>query len=799
MQTDIAPFLATLHRHGDYSYWWTLEGHQSFWWQAQQPAPLPGGKRNIYFGVHPSLTIPQTDRHGKPVESRSVRSQINSIASVSCLFAEYDAKDFESKDAALEHVKQLDPRPSVVVDSGGGYHCYWMFRDSVVIDTPVQRETMRKMQAAWVVLMGGDTSAKDLARVLRVPGTYNYKYDPPRPVVFVWCDLDCLFDSLALFALAAPFIETTPTKQATNGSVSTDQKLQEAASRWLGNAVARVRAAPDGRKHKTLLAAAVALGGLVPLHLLTETEILSTLYAAIEGRAEDGKSAQDTIKDGIGYGMAKPWSLEDVYKSNGKAPIPSDATMGEIIVSKQLPLAKDVTPLPETISAAALSIKVFDPLHWTVDGLMPEGACLLAAKPKAKKSWLALATAIAVAMAGKALGHYDVAPGDVLYLDLESNQRRMQSRLKSMIINKAWPDNLHFATKWGRGDACLTMIQQWVEQNPNTRLIVIDILARVRPMRDPKADPYEQDYTFLQALNELAETLRITILIIHHTRKSKSADDIFEDVSGTQAITGAVATIWMLTRNQDNPDEQLLHLRGRDLIDEEPLAIKWDAYTCQHIMVASGAEASSTAERRKILDAMDDESEYQVKELASLCGKSMKAIDNLLRRLLDDNAIQRTGRGRYAKIPKLHDPRGLRGLRGFDGESGLRGLDQGEIHTDEGEIHGKSTNPHKSTEGDVDIFSASGSAKPTIKSEIHEIHADSLKGRFRVVSLDSVPSEDITDSMPADWSSSADDIVIVHDPARETKPWVVVVAPTGRRLASAKTIEEAQRLAVPYA
>jgi hypothetical protein len=438
---------------------------------------------------------------------------------------------------------------------------------------------------------------------------------------------------------------------------------------------------------------------------------------AIDLRGSDGYDVADFCRLHNGSSASAILSLPTLMET--------EYTTGEIVVSKQLPLAKDVTPLPETISAAALSIKVFDPLHWTVDGLMPEGACLLAAKPKAKKSWLALATAIAVAMAGKALGHYDVAPGDVLYLDLESNQRRMQSRLKSMIINKAWPENLHFATKWGRGDACLTMIQQWVEQNPNTRLIVIDILARVRPMRDPKADPYEQDYTFLQALNELAETLRITILIIHHTRKSKSADDIFEDVSGTQAITGAVATIWMLTRNQDNPDEQLLHLRGRDLIDEEPLAIKWDAYTCQHIMVASGAEASSTAERRKILDAMDDESEYQVKELASLCGKSMKAIDNLLRRLLDDNAIQRTGRGRYAKIPKLHDPRGLRGLRGFDGESGLRGFDQGEIHTDQGEIHGKSTNPHKSTEGDVDIFSASGSAKPTLKSEIHEIHADS--------------------------------------------------------------------------
>lgn len=40
----------------------------------------------------------------------------------------------------------------------------------------------RKTQSAWVEFVGGDAGAKDLARMLRVPGTKNYKYKPPRSV-----------------------------------------------------------------------------------------------------------------------------------------------------------------------------------------------------------------------------------------------------------------------------------------------------------------------------------------------------------------------------------------------------------------------------------------------------------------------------------------------------------------------------------------------------------------------------------------------------------------------------------------
>ena len=278
--------------------------------------------------------------------------------------------------------------------------------------------------------------------------------------------------------------------------------------------------------------------------------------------------------------------------------------------------------------------------------------CLLAGRPKSKKSWLALAVSVAVASDGKALGHYDVSPGRVLYLDLESNQRRMQSRLRSMMPTTEWPSRLEIATKWPRGDEGITLLRRWLTEHHDARLVVIDILARIRPPKDPKGDPYEQDYTFLQQINAMAEEHNVTIIVVHHTRKAR-AEHVFDEISGTNGLMGAVSTAWMLTVNPDEPGEQMLALQGRDVMVDDPLAVKWDSYLCQHMFVATGAEASSSSARRAILKVMTEDTEYAVRDLAASVKSSVKAVDNHLRRLIDDGLITRTGRGRYARIPQV--------------------------------------------------------------------------------------------------------------------------------------------------
>jgi len=168
-----------LHRGGAWAYWWTMPDRRSVWFPATQPAPVPTGERNVYMGVHPVDAIPTLNARGKPVQPAHARSQIASIAAVNCLFAEFDLKDFDGDRSTLHaHLAQITPRAHVVVDSGGGYHLYWLFAEPFVIDSDQARVYAARQQALWVDRVGGDPASKDLARVLRVPGTLNYKYTP---------------------------------------------------------------------------------------------------------------------------------------------------------------------------------------------------------------------------------------------------------------------------------------------------------------------------------------------------------------------------------------------------------------------------------------------------------------------------------------------------------------------------------------------------------------------------------------------------------------------------------------------
>ena len=135
---------------------------------------------------------------------------------------------------------------------------------------------------------------------------------------------------------------------------------------------------------------------------------------------------------------------------------------------------------------------------------MPEGVTLFAGKPKLGKSWLALGVAIAVSTGGVALGTRPVEEGDVLYMALEDNHRRLRKRLEKLLEGDA-PERLHIATEWPRmdegGDEALG---RWLEAHPDARLVVVDILKRVRPRTSPNRSVYDADYEALAAMQSLA-------------------------------------------------------------------------------------------------------------------------------------------------------------------------------------------------------------------------------------------------------------------------------------------------------
>ena len=88
----------------------------------------------------------------------------------------------------------LAAAPVAIVQSGGGVQPHWTVERSDATDWPDETDSMHGITTAlwrrWGRLVrhvadrhgGAVDGVYDLSRVLRVPGTVNTKYDPPRPV-----------------------------------------------------------------------------------------------------------------------------------------------------------------------------------------------------------------------------------------------------------------------------------------------------------------------------------------------------------------------------------------------------------------------------------------------------------------------------------------------------------------------------------------------------------------------------------------------------------------------------------------
>jgi putative DNA primase/helicase len=224
--------LKILWRGAPYGLFWTPDGEekvkedgstfiasQTLWTPAERPTRLPDvwAKRlNVYFGVNPSAV-----RYGEHKKTSN-----EDIGAINCLYAEFDAKDYGGERGAMdEHIRALPHRPSAVIMSGGGFHCYTLLDQPFIISTDEDRTRAAKVQRAWVHEVGGDHAAVDLARVLRVPDTLNHKYEPARRVDIIEFDLERVYKFEDLEASVNQRIEQLETAQSSVVHTSTGASL----------------------------------------------------------------------------------------------------------------------------------------------------------------------------------------------------------------------------------------------------------------------------------------------------------------------------------------------------------------------------------------------------------------------------------------------------------------------------------------------------------------------------------------------------------------------------------------------
>jgi hypothetical protein len=208
--------------------------------------------------------------------------------------------------------------------------------------------------------------------------------------------------------------------------------------------------------------------------------------------------------------------------------------------------------------------------------ILVEGTCILSAKPKLGKSWLALSMCVAVANGEDFLG-YHTKQCSTLYLDLETSETLQQRRLKKVLKGANPPKNFYLETETDQiGKGFIEQIEDYLRQDPKIGIVVIDVFQIIRsPSANMKESEYEHAYRDITPLNELAQKHHISIMLVCHDRKAVDPDDPFSNILGSTGLQGA-ATQMMVMFRKKKEDPIHISIKGKTIDGLPELNVKLD-------------------------------------------------------------------------------------------------------------------------------------------------------------------------------------------------------------------------------
>jgi hypothetical protein len=298
----------------------------------------------------------------------------------------------------------------------------------------------------------------------------------------------------------------------------------------------------------------------------------------------------------------------------------------------------------------------FPPPSWLVPNVIPQGLTLLAGRPKAGKSFFALEVSLAVASGGYAFGsnEHQCGQGKVLYCALEDTLSRLQRRVEGLLGNRVSPTtNLVVTNQLPKMDeGGIESLNTWYQAYPDARLIVVDVLSKFKShnRRQRGGTLYDQEYDVLSPLQEFTLQNNVSVFVVHHLTKRVNPDDVFDEISGSTALSAVPDTLLVLKRIGNNAT---LHIKGRD-IEQQQLGFVSEAVgdMCSWQLVGEVPEQQVSRERQDIIDLLaESPSPLGPKDIAEKLDKSRESIRKMLHQMANqqDPAIEKVGQGNQTK------------------------------------------------------------------------------------------------------------------------------------------------------
>ncbi len=134
-------------------------------------------KRDLYFGACTQATAAARCGRG----TAATASAMPGVWIDLDFTKEESAKRYPPREVAVEVLQKLPLPPSVIVETGGGFHVYWCFHEPLVFASGEERTRGANLVRGWQAVVAQRLRAKgyecdkthDVARVLRVPGSWH--------------------------------------------------------------------------------------------------------------------------------------------------------------------------------------------------------------------------------------------------------------------------------------------------------------------------------------------------------------------------------------------------------------------------------------------------------------------------------------------------------------------------------------------------------------------------------------------------------------------------------------------------
>lgn len=191
LQRQAIPLLTALWPHDDYCYFICTQDQETKKFNNHPIASIEGAVSQAFSHARKGLDVFYSCAAYKTHQNRTRENAVGAFAfwlDIDCGKCKYESGNgYATKADAQQSLTDFClitglPEPTHIVRSGNGLHVYWALSDMLPVALWQKSAKKLKQLCCHLGFHADPSRTADIASVLRVPGTFNCKYSPHRPV-----------------------------------------------------------------------------------------------------------------------------------------------------------------------------------------------------------------------------------------------------------------------------------------------------------------------------------------------------------------------------------------------------------------------------------------------------------------------------------------------------------------------------------------------------------------------------------------------------------------------------------------